>query len=242
MGFRNPITTATDVDTRTTIGRPGIYTTETVDGSGNTTASLHLTDGFAADAEALLSRTAAVNTHTQGQSLTGGVAVKGGSYGGVTAPELDLSVESAAAGGTQAVGRLRGGVFYTADAPLVVEAHPAPLKIGGTPSLYQNAWQDLGGTNAPLIAWLLPTGRVELSGAIKNAGNLAAGANVVVCQLPTWARPTYYMIKMIRVAGSPGRLDIDNATGNVIWLGNSAYSNTSDIEVDVGWPGPQIVY
>lgn len=127
MGFRNRLTSATTLDTRTTVGTPGVVTDQhTVDASLTTAASLALTDGFALDQNAGLYRTAAVNTNAQAQSKSGGLAVKGGSYAGVTAPELDLNVNALGGGGAEAEAVLRNLKRFRLDAAPVARA------LGGT--------------------------------------------------------------------------------------------------------------
>jgi hypothetical protein len=243
MGFRDPITSAAAVDTGTSPTGAGVSVYEASDVTG-AWGIVEFRDGLVGDAPSTL--TAKANLTSQGGGVFtaqgGSMVLKAGSFNGTPGPHLDLNVEGAPLGGFEPVARLRGGVFYTADAPIQAEAHPAPLRIG-SPSIFQGGWGDFSttGATAPLAVWLLPTGHVDFFGVIKNGGNLAAGAVVVICQLPVWARPTYPQVKQVRAAGVLGRVDIA-VDGTVTWVGNPAYTANSDVEIEVGWPGPDITY
>lgn len=110
MGFRNPITTAAAVDT----GQPGGARARVYQGSDTTGTYgvLEFDDGIAGDTPAQVIGRANLTPQPGGGGYTaqgGGLTVKGGSYNGVTAPELDLNVEQAPAGGYQPVARLKAG-------------------------------------------------------------------------------------------------------------------------------------
>lgn len=106
MSFREPLTSATDVDT----GAPGVasvYMTQGGTPGGTVYGLVGFRDGFPSDTDATITRTTSASGHDGTSS--GGLAIKGGTYGpGVAAPELDLNVESDSPGFWRPVARLFG--------------------------------------------------------------------------------------------------------------------------------------
>lgn len=114
MGFKNPLTSATVVDTGD--GAPaGVRIYQSTDGRGNPQGVIELDDGVAGDAPSTI-------TVTSFGGLGGGsLAIKTGTFGGVAGPELDLYVDQgsglATASLTAAGGMLLNGESIPAAAP-----------------------------------------------------------------------------------------------------------------------------
>lgn len=107
MGFRNPVTTATDVDTGQPDGAGVRVYQKAV--TGGTAGVVEFRDGIAGDTPSTL--TAQANLVPQGGGYTaqgGGFAMDAGSFNGVDGPKWDLRVEEAGAGGYRPVARLTG--------------------------------------------------------------------------------------------------------------------------------------
>lgn len=126
MGFRTPLTA---VNT----GQPAGAGAKVYQGSDATGVYgvLEFRDGIAGDTPAQV--TGRANLVPQGGGVYtaqgGSLALKAGSYNGVTGPELDLLVEEAPAGGYQATARLVGAPLIT---PPPRQAQALTLDAGWT--------------------------------------------------------------------------------------------------------------
>lgn len=100
MTFREALTSAGDVDTRLTPTGAGarMYTDNSDPASPR--GVVELSDGFFGDTPATLTQHSVANTRAEDASLTGGVTLAAGSYGGGAAPSLALDLVQAASDGS----------------------------------------------------------------------------------------------------------------------------------------------
>lgn len=175
MGFRDALTSATDVDTTGPLSGAGARLYEATDANGLPYGVLEFSDGVFGDTPARLIGRATFNPRSVAGTQGGGAYLLGGSYNGVTAPELDLTVEdiSAGAGNWQPVARIT--------APLTTP----PPRVN-TPLTVAPGWTQ----TTPLGAYIDATGYVCLNGIFaNNAAFTPAGNTVFTAALPPALRP-----------------------------------------------------
>lgn len=191
MGFRDPITTAEAVDTGTGVANPGVrvyekttpvpqgvveWRTGAMDPGGNATAAL-----------------------SGGGSGGSAFAIRGGATELVTAPEIDLNVESLAAGGYGPVARLvtHSGQAFT-DAPLIgPDTKWTALPLAAAFAAFDT-------NNVPRYG-RLSNGEIALEGIAKIAsGTVAAGASAVIGSLPAALAPAVNVFRPVVILTSAG--------------------------------------
>lgn len=140
MGFRNPVTSVSSLDTGQGFARGSVesFTDNPTGPLGtplHTAAGFYFRDGITGDAPAALVNEAYYAAQGD-NSLTGQgglFAVVAGSYNNVQGPELDLGVESAGAGGYAAVARLqRAGLQIDSPGTRIQGLVPLLGAAGGT--------------------------------------------------------------------------------------------------------------
>lgn len=184
MGYRNPATSAGTLDTGAGFATGSVesYTDNpTSDLLGSplyTAAGFLFRDGISGDNPASLVN-AAYYTPQGNNSLTeqgGSYTLKGGSYNGVQAPELDLSVETLQAGGYGPVARLiagTNGLIYL-DGSLILQ-HDPPW------TTFAPNWRSNGSSpaigNGSLIAKYRQLGRLVAVSYYLSFGSTTSGGN-----------------------------------------------------------------
>lgn len=169
MGFRNPLTSATAVDT----GQPtsaGVRTYQQATSTG-TRGVVEFRDGITGDAPSRL--TAQANLVPQGgggYTAQGGfLELAAGSWNGVTGPALTLAVEENPTGGYRSQARLSGPL---AVAGRVTSAPPVKAEMSAL-TLNTPTYAAAGGRSAG--AYIDAAGFVQLDALINNASALAQG-------------------------------------------------------------------
>lgn len=137
MGFRNPLTAATSVNTAAGPGTGGVslYSQTTSGGGGAPLVSgvVDFDDGFPGDVHATITRSAQQQRSDLIGSASGTLSIDGGSVGGGRLPKLDLSVldPNAATTGTDAHLYVPGGTLtrFRVAAPVEALAGVLPALI-----------------------------------------------------------------------------------------------------------------
>lgn len=194
MGFRNPITTATAVDTGRGLSDAGVRLYED-------TSVPSVPQGVAEWRTGLMDRNATVKL-AGGGSGGSSWSLQGGSTEGTAAPEIDLNVEGLAAGGYGPVLRTKtGGGQWLTDTPVQLDAKltALPLFTGGS---YGFAAFDV--PNSPAYG-RLGDGSVQLEGIVKlSSGTIAAGASAQCGTIPAALAPARSVQRPVLILTSAG--------------------------------------
>lgn len=184
MGFRNPVTTVTDVDTRITPAGAGVRVYEDNTDPAQPRGVVEFRTGFGTDLPATITQHAVANQRAENASDTGGLRLDGGSYNASTAPVLDLMSVNNGDGTYSSRAALTGGAL-TLDRP-------------ATSTGAAEQWTDLPFIAGAWAAWdtgaNLPryrrdvAGDCHVRGIVKIAAGggftIPAGASGTVCTLP----------------------------------------------------------
>lgn len=186
MGFRNPVTSATAVDT----GAGGSAGVRLYQGE----AAPGVPQGIAEWRTGLMDRNATV-------TLSGGTGgsnyrIDGGAAQGLSAPKIDLNVESAPAGGYRSVARI---------------SQPYEPLITANPS-WLNGFRDFPGLERPRLV-LQADGSVLFTGLGQNnsgASKGGVGVAAILGTVPVAFRPLYApaLLQAFVSAGVNARVDI----------------------------------
>lgn len=158
MGFRNPITSAAAVDT----GQPAGAGARVYQGADSTGVFgvVEFRDGIAGDAPAqLVGRANMVPQGGGGYTQQGGgMALRAGSYNGVSGPEWDVQVEGDPAGGYRGAARLSGAAYV--DLGVLSALSADPVLSAFTPTLTAPAGNPVVGAGGKLVGRLRRLGRL----------------------------------------------------------------------------------
>lgn len=212
MGFRNPVTSAAVVDTRTPAVPMGVrvYVAPNPDGTSKAKGVLEWDDGVAGDVPAMAVQTVAGGAGPRNLSDPyGRLTVKGGSYNAngtlTAAPDLSVGVEQDAAGNPIPRGRLVGA---------------AALDLGGaalvnSPTLKDTGWTPLAPAapaGGSIVYRALNGWASVLLSVTTGATGVAAGATI--CTVPSTARASYDVWDDGVLFGNTiSPMHIDHATG-----------------------------
>lgn len=222
MGFRNPVSSVSDVDTGDPLSGAGAKLYETVDGNGFPYGILEFPDGIAGDVSPKVTGKADYNPRAGAQTLGGGLRLQGGSYnpngaGLIPAPEIDLLVVQNGDGSFSPKAALlnapRGVEPLQSCTPVV---GPGPNAGGG---VLGPGWINYDTTTWPALKlWKLADGRVHFQGMLRNVNGspLTSGAVIIAAStLPAWALPTHSIPPLIvraSLSATPSglaRVDVD---------------------------------
>lgn len=226
MGFRTPLTSATAVDT----GQPAGAGASLYQGSDayGVYGVLEFRDGISGDNPAqVIGRANLVPGGGGGYTGQGGsLVVKGGSYNGVTGPEVDFNVESAPLGGYRPALRLTAGSggIIVPDTTLSPIVPFTALPLNGTyfsvldPS--ENTWHKPFYTK-------LSSGLVVLGGLINVLSISFGNGTQVAGPLPAGCRPAKAEpFHLLGWNGADWRCDV-HADGTLIYNGADPNATSS---------------
>lgn len=137
MTFRNKLTAAAAVDTRTTPTGAGVQVLTDNSNPATPRGMVQFTDGFAGDSPAQIVQHAEANTRAVNASQSGGITVVGGSYnspaGQVSAPNMDMSVVLHGDGSRSRLAQFTGADAVTAGGLVLPAVGATSKQIVGAP-------------------------------------------------------------------------------------------------------------
>lgn len=226
MGFRNPATSATAVDTRAGTATPGVQVYNRTQPWGSQ-GVVEFDDGIPGDTAATI--TAGPNYQQQGGGYApagGSMTMQAGTWSGVAGPAFQANVEAAPAGGYTPVARVKG-------APLVVDG---PI-TGAAPTdaaqltLNSGAFTKYSGRGAG--CYIDAAGDVQLDGLLNNVGAVALGQlGLIVGNVPAgyapaqnkwFAVPIYPSSLALVGVRAAGTIIVDALFGSALAAGAGAW-------------------
>lgn len=207
MGFRNPATSATAVDTGHGLADAGVRLYQDL-------SAPSVPQGVAEWRTGLMAKNATARLSGGGSGGSSFALYGGQQASGVDAPTLSLNVESAAAGGYEPAARIS-----------------SPFRVLQTATLTPqtaNQWNPIAGFEAPTVR-LLANGTVIGSGVLQCNGTVAIGAGTTIFTLPAWARPANTVITTNWASGTPG------GSARIDWFPNGAVALQTAIGTSQAW-------
>lgn len=219
MGFRNPATTASAVDTGHGLANPGVRLFQD-------TSNPSVPQGIAEWRTGLMDRNARI-TLAGGSSGGSGYVIDGGAAVGVDAPKVELNVESGAGGGYVPILRLMAGAGGA--------IHPDVVLDPVVPhTLLAINLTNFAALDPAETLWSRPyyvkeaSGWVTLGGMLVVTSTSFGGGTVVVSGLPAGCRPAKQKaFSCLGWNGAQWRADL-HPDGTVQWNGNGPGATSSN--------------
>lgn len=217
MGFRNPATSASAVDTGGTGGKVRIYNKTTTSGGSTTTSGVvEFDDGIGGDVPASITASAVLSA---GAEQGGGMSSGGGSWNGVTAPTVQTNVEAAPAGGYTPVARVAGGPLVVSGTITAAAATDAvPLTLNGPAFAVATGGRGAG-------CYKDANGDVRFDGLIQNGSLISSAAGQILGNAPAgyapavnrWFFVPIYPLAVVALVGvrSSGSIVLDAISGSI---------------------------
>lgn len=224
MGFRNPVSTVSDVNTGDPLSGAGAHLYETTDANGYPYGVLDFPDGVTGDVSPKVIGKADYNPRAQAQVTGGGLRLQGGSYnpngaGLIAAPEVDLLVVQNGDGSHTPVVSMTAGT----GGKITQDVATAPLIAATALPLNGAFFQPYN----PGTGWSQPTYRKLASGLVVVSGligviNASFTVGTVIATLPVGCRPAGGSMPFFCVAWSNNaglRADVQN-NGTITYQGS----------------------